>query len=643
MLQTNTLSDTRGHEDSSSEVIMLQQATSASHQQANSDSSPTEAIGLSFNDIEPVEVRIRDVSVSINTAPSWLEPETYAELLRPRGDPDSYHKKLLHSVSANLQPGSLTAIIGGSGSGKTTLLDTIAERVTSSRLSYGGITTFNGRVGVQSVRHAYVVQQDILLPTLTVRETLRYAAELRLPPSTPADERRELVEEIIRELCLQDCADIRIGSSRARGCSGGEKRRVSIGVQLLANPSVLFLDEPTTGLDAASALQLMRTMKSLAEKGRVVITTIHQPRSEIWELSDNLIVLSKGGPVFSGPVANALPWFEAQGFKSPAFINPADFIIDTSAVDSRSPEREAESSTRVNALKDAWLLESAKHFPPLSDIAAGHAKETSSIKTHTGHLRQIQVLTHRTMTVTCRDPLGMTASILEAIIMGLATGYMFYNLGRDQAGIRSRQGCLYVAASLQGYIMLIFETYRMTLDIPTFDREYSEGCVSPLAFICSRRLAKLLIEDIPVPLLYSILVYFLAGFEREVSKFFIFLAISLINQYIVMTCATACVTISRHFAVASLIANLVVTIQSIASGMIIQVDTMPVYVRWIRWITYTVSKSFIFHNDFFVCLTINSSTPLAHILQTNSRTTFTTALTLVAHQIPRVRLTLANM
>lgn len=154
---------------------------------------------------------------------------------------------------ADLEPGSLTAIIGSSGSGKTTLLNTMAERVSGSSLTQTGATTFNGESGVHSVRHAYVMQQDILLPTLTVRETLQYSADLCLPPSTPASHRRRVVYEVVRELGLKACADTRIGSSRHRGCSGGEKRRVSIGVQLLANPSVLFLDEPTTGLDATSA------------------------------------------------------------------------------------------------------------------------------------------------------------------------------------------------------------------------------------------------------------------------------------------------------------------------------------------------------------------------------------------------------
>ncbi|KAG6101145.1 hypothetical protein E4U31_003746 [Claviceps sp. LM219 group G6] len=533
---------------------------------------------LSLDDVAAVHVSMRDLSVSINTAPSWLEPATYLDLLAARFKTTPCVKNLLHSVSADLKPGTVTAIIGGSGSGKTTLLNTLAERITSSRLSQKGTVTFNGRAGVHSIRHSYVMQQDVHLPTLTVRETLQYSAALRLPSSTPQETRDRVVEEVILELGLKECADTRIGNTQHRGCSGGEKRRVSIGVQLLANPSVLFLDEPTTGLDATSAFQLVRTLKSLAQKGRIIITTIHQPRSEIWDLFDNLIVLSKGGPVYSGSITDCLPWFTACGFSLPPFVNPAEFIIDVAAVDNRTPELEKETMTRVNILKASWEEESIRRYPPLTDAVGGEDRgQKQPAQTHAGFLRQLHVLTGRTLKATYRDPLGMTASIIEAVVMGIVTGYIFFDLGRDQAGIRSREGGLYSVASLQGYLVLLFEIYRMTIDIPTFDRESSDNCVNPLPFVLSRRLARLPTEDLPVPFLFAVLVYFMAGFERTATKFFIFFAITLVNHYVAVTCAMTCVVAVRHFAGASLIANLAFTIQSVACGMFIQIDTIPVY------------------------------------------------------------------
>ncbi|KAI1489856.1 ABC transporter [Biscogniauxia mediterranea] len=553
------------------------------------------AVGqLSLDDVEAVDVQIRNLSVTVDTSPSILQPETYPDLWRNfvgKGHDAPKTKTLLHSVDASLQPGSLTAILGGSGSGKTTLLNTVAERMFSTRLSQSGTTKFNGAEGVHSVRHAYVMQQDVLLPTLTVRETLRYSANLRLPPPTTEEERMRIVEEVILELGLKDCADTRIGDSQHRGCSGGEKRRTSIGVQLLANPSVLFLDEPTTGLDATSAYQLVRTLKALANKGRTVITTIHQPRSEIWGLFDNLVILSRGSPVYSGPMAQCVPWFSNMGFELPPFVNPAEFFIDHAAIDNRTPELEEESTARVERLKAAWREESKKLFAPtVSEKAAAPEvvdKKRPKKEQHAGFFRQLSVMTDRTLKVTYRDPMGMAGSIMESILMAIITGYVFYDLPRDLSGIRSRQGALYISVGLQGYLFLTFEIYRLTLDIPTFDRENSEGCVTALPFIISRRLARLFTEDIPVPFLYSVIFYFMAGFDRDAAQFFTFFSIILLNHYIAITLALTSVAAVRHFPGASLIANLAYTLQSMACGYFIQSNTIPVYVRWTKYITYT--------------------------------------------------------
>ena len=580
---------------------------------------------LSLDDVQAVDIQIRNLGVVVDTSPSWLEPATYPQLfkeLATSGTKKPESKTLLHSVSASLAPGTLTAIIGGSGSGKTTLLNTLAERIVSPRLTESGSTTFNGEAGVQSARHAYVMQQDVLLPSLTVRETLQYSANLRLPRSTTAAQREKVVDEVILELGLKECENTRVGSSRHKGCSGGEKRRTSIGVQLLANPSVLFLDEPTTGLDATSAFQLVKTLKNLADKGRTVVTTIHQPRSEIWNLFDNLIVLTKGSPVYSGPMKECIPWFESQGFKLPPFVNPAEFVIDISAIDNRTPELEDETSNRVKALKAAWDTEGRRRYANLpSEVAARtRRRKATSEAEHASAFRQTVVLTDRAFKVTYRDPMGMMAAIVEAILMGLVTGYIFFDLARDDSGIRSREGALYTAAGLQGYLLLIFEVYRLTIDIPTFDREHSESCVDVFPFILSRRFARLFTEDLPVPFLFSVIFYFMAGFDREAEKFFIFFAITLLNHYVAMACAMTCVAAVRNFPGASLIANLVYTLQSMACGMFIQAGTIPVYVRWLKWITYTVRfrRSFL-SQSYICCLLFFSSTPLVPTVETNSR------------------------
>ncbi|KAL1862889.1 hypothetical protein Daus18300_008218 [Diaporthe australafricana] len=572
---------------------------------------------LSLDDVAPVHVQIRSLNVTVDTSPSILEPATYPALFKNRfagskakPEASSYSKDLLSSVSASLAPGTMTAILGGSGSGKTTLLNTVSSRIASSRLSQSGNISFNSQPSIDAIRSAYVTQTDILLPTLTARETLQYSADLRLPPPSTSTERQRVVEEIIMELGLKEAADTRVGSTIHRGLSGGEKRRVSIGVQMLANPSVLFLDEPTTGLDASSAYQLVRTLKNLAEKGRTVIVTIHQPRSEIWGLFDNLILLSRGSPVYSGPMAECLPWFEELGFRTPPFVNPAEHLVDLAAVDNRTPELEVESVSRVDQLKCAWREENDRRFAPAEKGTEAPAeRERMTLRRHTNatsFARQMRVMTSRTFKTTYRDPMGMMAAVMQAIVMGLCTGYIFYQLGHDQAGIRSRQGFLYTTSALEGYFFLVFEVYRLTQEIGVFDREHSEGCATALPFLVSRRLARFITEDFPVPLIFGVISYWMAGLDQRPERFLTYFGIVLLNHYIAVTCAMCCVSASRNFPGASLIANLAYTLQSMACGYFIQSNSIAIWLRWLKYLTYTyyIFSALCgneFHDTFYDC------------------------------------------
>ena len=190
--------------------------------------------------------------------------------------------------------------------------------------------------------------------------------------------------------------------------------------------------------------------------------------------------------------------------------------------------------------------------------------------------RQIRILTARTLKVTYRDPMGMAGSLFEAFSMAIITGWIFLNLDGTLAGIRSRQGAIYTAASLQGYLILLFETYRLTVDIELFDREYAEGVVSVPSFLISRRLARVFLEDLPVPLIYCVIFYFMVGFDVRASQFFVFFAVNLLMQYIAVTLSMLCVSVSRNFAGASLMANMAYTLQSLGCGYFVQSNQIPI-------------------------------------------------------------------
>ena len=539
---------------------------------------------ISLRAVDSVDISVEQLSVEIDVSSHGFL--AVKSLLRKQDQPAKTFKTILHDIKAWMPRGSLTAIIGGSGSGKTSMLNALAHKTGGTRLKTSGSIFYNGNSRISSIRSAYVMQHDVLIPTLTVKETLLYAAELRLPPPTSSAGRLLVVEDIILELGLKECANTRIGNNVHKGCSGGEKRRTSLGVQMLANPSVLFLDEVTTGLDATSAFQLIRTLKNLAGKGRTVIVTIHQPRSEIWGLFDHLILLSGGCPLYSGTVQECLPYFSGLGYPLPSFVNPAEHLVDLAAIDTRSPELEAGSVTRVNGLKQNWRRECESKIPGFKGEKLTTGTQFNAQpplrSQRTAIARQVRVLTTRTIRVTIRDPLGVLASFVEAIAMGVLTGWIFWSLNGSLAGIRSREGALYNAASLQGYIILLFEAYRLTRDIEVFDREHGEGVVGVPAFLISRRLARTLIEDLPVPLIFSIIYYFMVGFRPVASQFFIFLAINILSHYIAITFATVCVAASRNFAGASLIANMGYTLQSLGCGYFVQSNQIPVYMRWLK-------------------------------------------------------------
>jgi hypothetical protein len=321
--------------------------------------------------------------------------------------------------------------------------------------------------------------------------------------------------------------------------------------------------------------------------------SVHQPRSEIWSLFDNVILLTRGSPAFAGTTKDCLPYFAQLGHEMPPFTNPAEYLIDVVSVDNRSEEAETAAQERVDRIKHAWRAHSASNGEKseLNTIPVDTTTlQSKSLRArHTSLIQQTRVLTARTWVVTIRDPMGMLGSLVEAIGMAVITGWIFLQLDGSLSGIRSRQGALYNAAALQGYLVLLYETYRLTTDIQLFDEEARQGVVSIPAFLISRRLARFFIEDIPVPLIFSVIYYFLVGFRTDGADFLTFFSIILLNQYIAVCFSMVCVAVSRNFAGASLVANLAYTLQSMACGYFIQSNTIPIYVRWTKWTAYLVS------------------------------------------------------
>jgi len=266
------------------------------------------------------------------------------------------HKQLLRNVNGFARPGTLTALMGPSGAGKTTLLDVLSGRKTQGRVS-GQILvnghpkdpeTFNRFAG-------YVEQQDHHIETETVFETLMLSAHLRLPASVTAPERRQMVEEVMQLLELESVRERCVGGGDCgSGLSPGQLKRVTMAVELVANPSILFLDEPTTGLDATNCLHIVKVIRQIASTGRAVVCTIHQPSAEVFSQFDRVLLLQSGGfPVFFGELGEVEPFLSAIPgvLPCPNGLNPAVWMLDVIGSDLDDDEGGGRQPVTVDFLK----------------------------------------------------------------------------------------------------------------------------------------------------------------------------------------------------------------------------------------------------------------------------------------------------
>lgn len=289
-------------------------------------------------------------------------------------------KSILNGIMGTVKPGEIMAIMGGSGAGKTTLLDILAHK--TKRGTVGGTITVNGReISQKEYRRVigFVDQDDYLMPTLTVYETIVISALLRLPKSMSDDSKKLRAIETMNELGILSIKDQLIGNEENRGISGGEKRRVAIACELVTSPSILFLDEPTSGLDAYNAYNVVESLVKLARNfNRTVVFTIHQPRSNIVSLFDKLVLLANGSLVYTGPQADAAQFFSEIGYNCPPGFNVADFLIDLTMLASGSIPTDDDDDTNVEDRFESWLGHSSNANPeaapssePATDGSAG--------------------------------------------------------------------------------------------------------------------------------------------------------------------------------------------------------------------------------------------------------------------------------
>ncbi|KAJ3330848.1 hypothetical protein HDU76_004694 [Blyttiomyces sp. JEL0837] len=352
-------------------------------------------------------------------------------------------RTLLDCVSGYVRQGQVVAIMGGSGAGKSTLLNCLAGRIADQKGSeLKGEILVNGELRKKSTWRnlcAYVEQDDLMFTNLSVEETLTYAATLRLPSSMTKAQKQAQVNSIIMQLGLDGCRKTWIGDSMTRGISGGERKRVSIGIELVTNPSILFLDEPTSGLDASTSLNIIGMIKKMAvERGMAVMMTIHQPRAEVLDLFDKIILLSRGKTVWFGKTDAALDHFAALGYPLPPKTNPSDFFLDIITYDQRTPELKAESGARIDKFDQEWrrVSNEKQTSPQSSQMLPIEERDTWAVSWFT----EFTVLFERNMKDVFRNAATIRASLGQAVFLVILMGFIFFKLPKDDSGVQSRIG-----------------------------------------------------------------------------------------------------------------------------------------------------------------------------------------------------------
>ncbi|OMO95838.1 ABC transporter-like protein [Corchorus capsularis] len=236
---------------------------------------------------------------------------------------------LLNDISGQAMRGEILAIMGPSGAGKSTFLDALAGRIAQGSLE--GSVRIDGKpvtASYMKMISSYVMQDDQLFPMLTVYETFMFAAEVRLPPSISREEKKKRVNELLAQLGLESAAHTYIGDEGRRGVSGGERRRVSIGIDIIHKPSLLFLDEPTSGLDSTSAYSVVEKVKDIARGGSMVLMTIHQPSYRIQLLLDSITILARGRLIYMGSPSSLPGHLAGFGRPVPDGENSLEYLLD---------------------------------------------------------------------------------------------------------------------------------------------------------------------------------------------------------------------------------------------------------------------------------------------------------------------------
>ncbi|XP_077461307.1 broad substrate specificity ATP-binding cassette transporter ABCG2d [Stigmatopora argus] len=511
-------------------------------------------------------------------------------------------RQILSDLNGIMRPG-LNAILGPTGSGKSSFLDILAARKDPCGLS--GEVLIDGAPQPPNFKclSGYVVQEDVVMGTLTVRENLRFSAALRLPAHVSEREKESRVDRMIAELGLGKVADCEVGAWTTRGVSGGERKRTNIGMELIIDPPVLFLDEPTTGLDASTANSVLLLLRRMADRGRTIIMSIHQPRYSIYRLFDALTLLVGGKMVYHGPAPNALDYFADIGYSCEPHNNPADFFLDVIngdfAVASLSKANLSQGDFQFDATSVSWpcmedrLASEYKKssyygdtLTQLAGIARDKRRSPSpppprAVTYNSSFGKQLHWVLRRTFRNLLLNPQTSAAQVGVHIFLALIVGAIFFRVKDDQSGIQNRMGALFFITTNQCF-STVSAAELFIAERKLFAHEYISGYYRVSVYFLSKVLSDMALRTF-TSVLFSCGVYFTIGLKRGASAFAVFTMTVTLVAYAATALTMAISADQTEVALANVFLTITFVFMMIFSGLLVN---LPSIVDWLAWLKY---------------------------------------------------------
>lgn len=519
------------------------------------------------------------------------------------------------------------AIMGASGSGKTTLLNTLMFR-SLPNLQVSGRRAVNGipvSCSTLATLSAYVQQDDLFIGTLTVREHLVFQALVRMDRAIPYHRRMARVDEVISELALKKCQDTLIGvPGKMKGISGGEMKRLSFASEVLTDPPLMFCDEPTSGLDSFMALNVALVLKNMALKGKTVVTTIHQPSSEIFAMFDKVLLMAEGRVAFLGSPDGACKFFSTMGACCPSNYNPADFFIQLLAI---APTREEpcrqtvqmvcecfqESEAGQRILEEAemqWEIGATTSRGSRCDYLQFLDARNSPYKA--SWWAQLRAVLWRSWISIIKEPLLIKVRLLQTLILSALIGVIYYGQELNQDGVMNINGALFIFLTNMTFQNVFSVINVFCTEKPVFLREHFNGMYRVDVYFLCKTLA-----EVPVfaamPLIFTCVTYYLVGLNPNVWRFLVTNIVVVLVANVAVSFGYLISCVSSSISVALAIGPPLIIPFLLFGGFFLNNSSVPSYLKWLSYLSW-----FKYGNE---ALLVNQWADVGHIECTHSNTT----------------------